>query len=129
MNKLVEYRRQLLGLPSAILSAAKASSIDSDWSIKNKKTTRVLTTVSAWYAMVSSTFRIMISLFDHDVAPRVSQKKTDAVPGGTRWDRGARPCGFLQCRELVSQPKPLALRGRWTSIGRSLQIEARDHWV
>src|SRR5919197_3977736 len=35
------------------------SSIDSDWSTKNKKQLGFLRLISAWYAMVSSTFDIM----------------------------------------------------------------------
>src|SRR5919201_836141 len=62
----------------------KGSSIDSDWSIKNTKQPGFLRLISAWYAMVPPTFRIMISLFDHDLVPRLSQKNTDEVPAGER---------------------------------------------
>src|SRR3989441_2269829 len=53
----------------------KGSSIDSDWSIKNTKQPGFLRLISAWYGMVSSTFRVMISLFDHDLARLVFTKE------------------------------------------------------
>src|SRR5216117_674334 len=61
----------------------KGSSIDSDWSIKNKKQPGFLRLISAWYAMVSLHFS------HHDLALRscrsascLPKKNKDAVPGG-----------------------------------------------
>src|SRR6266571_842949 len=56
VNELVEYRRQLLGLPSPAPPAPKGSSIDSDWSTKNKKQPGFLRLISASYAMASLHF-------------------------------------------------------------------------
>src|SRR6058998_3923435 len=83
-----------------LLSASpppKGSSIDSDWSIKNKKQPGFLRLISAWYAMVSLHSSHHDSLFDHDVAPRVCQKKTRTqFPGGTPWEfRDFLTCGLL----------------------------------
>src|SRR5437867_8197085 len=51
----------------------KASSIDSDWSTKNKKQPGFLRLISAWYAMVSLRFWHHDSLFRGALARELSQ--------------------------------------------------------
>src|SRR3989442_14980164 len=70
-------------------------------------------------AWCSSTLRVMISLFDHDLAPCVFTKKKHgrSFRQRTRWDREHCRAGFLQCREMASQPRC------W-----SLQIERAISW-
>src|SRR5882724_3222652 len=77
-----------------------------------------------------STFRIMTSLFDHDVAPRVCQKKSRTqFPGGTRWDRGARPCRVPALQGAGFPIEALALRATWTSTAGPFRSSARSPGV
>src|SRR6266700_6200496 len=109
-----------------LLSASpppKGSSIDSDWSIKNKKQPGFLRLISAWYAMFPSSFRIMISLFDHDLAPRVCQKNRTKFPAGTRYDKEVRArFGNAGSWRSVGAPSDVDIDGR------SLQIEGAITW-
>src|SRR3989442_10080389 len=75
-----------------------------------------------------STFRIMTSLFDHDLAPRVCQKKHGrSFRQETRWDREPRPCRVPSMQGAGLTTEALALRAMCTSTA-ALQIERAITW-
>src|ERR1043166_6734021 len=65
----------------------KGSSIDSDWSIRNKKHPGFLRLISAWYAMVSLQFS------HHDLARRLRPMTSGGSIPLTKTLFGARPVG------------------------------------
>src|SRR2546428_11121778 len=76
-----------------------------------------------------STFRIMISLFDHDLAPRVCQKKHGrSFRQETRWDREARPCRVPSMQGSWPHNRSVGAPSDGDIDGRSLQIEGAITW-
>src|SRR5881409_331463 len=76
-----------------------------------------------------STFRIMTSLFDHDLAPRVCQKKHGrSFRQETRWDREARPCRVPSMQGSWPHNRSVGAPSDGDIDGRSLQIEGAITW-
>src|SRR5438309_11742689 len=108
-------------LPSS--APPKGSSIDSDWSIKNKKQPGFLRLISAWYAMVS------LHLSQHDLALRSCMTRQTACRADNSQETlvttGTSSRGCLQFDgQVVRHPvQSVALMTRWLALAAALSPE------
>src|SRR5206468_5711667 len=108
----------------------KGSSIDSDWSIKNKKQPGFLRLISAWYAMVSLHF----SHHDSASLPGLDPESRAPVPcGANQTARQQQPCQRpvsckLACwRTFGGQPNRIPCREGFGRCQRDIRGATREH--
>src|SRR5947209_7946048 len=94
----------------------KGSSIDSDWSIRNKKQPGFLRLISAWYAMVSLHF------WHHDLALQQQppcQRHVFPAPVGEKTFHGVSEpgCSSVRCEDPWVLPDGNGKR-QWASGGK-----------